>query len=311
VLGIVLVFKAGHHNTLGVFGIHYANVPGFHGWSGVMAGSIFTLLAFSGFEAAAPMAEETKDARRNVPRAIMIATVCIGILYTFTTYAADVAYGPSKFGGFAASANGVPWDGLANSVSVVFWFLVLVAIVNSTIANAIAGSNVFTRTSYAFGRAGVFPKSLAKLNDKFKSPQNAIVVQLLLGLAIALGLGAWKGATTAFGIVATGLTVGVVIVYLVTNISCFAYFTRHRREERHPVLHILFPIIAVVFMAPAVINATGITGVPGLKWVSPLPAPLSYGAWAIGVWIVVGLISLVVLRQNKREAINAVATLHV
>lgn len=310
VLGIVLIIKAGGHNTLAVFGVHYANAPGFHGWSGVIAGSVYTLLAFSGFEAAAPMAEETKDARRNVPRAIMIATVCIGVLYAFTTYAADVAFGPSKFAGFAASANGVPWDGLANTVSIVFWLLVLVAIINSTIANAIAGSNVFTRTSYAFARAGVFPKALAKLNGRFKSPQNAIVLQLILGLLIALGLGAWKGATTAFGIVATGLTVGVVVVYLVTNVACFAYFARHRREERHPILHILFPIIAIVFLTPAVINGTGITGVPGLKWVAPLPAPLSYGAWAIGAWVVVGIVTLFVLRSNKREAINEVATLH-
>src|ERR1700731_3243730 len=113
VLSIVLIIKAGGHNTIQAFTPKFANAKGFTGWSGVIAGSVFSLLAFSGFEAAAPMAEETRDPKRNIPRAIMIATVLIGILYALSTYAADVAYGPSKFTGFSASANAVPWDGLA------------------------------------------------------------------------------------------------------------------------------------------------------------------------------------------------------
>ncbi|HET9090311.1 MAG TPA: APC family permease [Acidimicrobiales bacterium] len=309
-LSIVLIVKAGGHNTLAVFTPKYATAAGFHGWSGVIAGSVFTLLAFSGFEAAAPMAEETENPRRNVPRAIMIATVCIGVLYAFSTYAADVAYGPSRFTGFAASANGVPWDGLANSVSIVFWALVLFAIINSTLANAIAGTNVFTRTAFAFGRAGAFPKSLAKLNEKHRSPQNALIIQLILGLVIALALGAKYGPTTAFGIVATGLVVVVVVVYAITNLACIGYFAKHRREERHAGLHIVVPILGFIFLVPGFMNAAGITGVPGLKFVSALPAPLSYGAWAMGAWAIVGLVSLLVLRSKSPDSVDAVAFVH-
>ena len=157
ILGIVLVIKAGNANTLAVFTPHFANAKGFEGWSGVFAGAVGALLAFSGFEAAAPLAEETKNPRRNIPIAIMGATVAIGALYIFTTYAAAVSFGPEKFVGFATWNNGVPWDGLAHGVSVVFWALVLFAIVNSTLANANSGANVFTRTAYAMGRIGVFP----------------------------------------------------------------------------------------------------------------------------------------------------------
>jgi amino acid transporter len=78
---------------------------------------------------------------------------------------------------------------------------VLFAIVNSTIANANAGANVFTRTAFAFGRAGAFPKKMAELDDKYKSPRNAVVVQLIVGLALALGLGAKYTPQTAFGII--------------------------------------------------------------------------------------------------------------
>jgi amino acid transporter len=120
VLSVVLIVKAGHHNTLSAFSVKYANAPKYHESSGVIAVSILILLAFTGFEAAAPMAEETHEPRKYVPTAIVIATISIGLLYVVLAYAADVAYGPKHCTGFAASTNNVPWDGLANSVSIVF-----------------------------------------------------------------------------------------------------------------------------------------------------------------------------------------------
>ena len=310
VLAVVLVIKAGSANTLSVFTTAHANASGFHGWSGVIAGSVFTLLAFSGFEAAAPLAEEAENPRRNVPRAIMIATISIGILYTFTTYAATVAYGPDKFKGFSSYNNGVPWDGLAKSVSTLFWVLVLFAIINSTLANANAGANVFTRTAYAFGRIGAFPHSLAKLDPKFKSPRNAIVLQLILGLIIGLGLGAKYTPQVAFGVVATGLVIIVVLVYIVANLACIGYFSKHRKEERHPIVHILVPIVGVLFLIPAFFSAAGFTGIPGLSFIVPLSAPLTYSAYAMGVWMILGLVALGYLRSKNPKAIEAVAYVH-
>ena len=310
-LAFFLIFKAGHHNTLSVFTTAHANAKGFAGWSGVIAGSVYTLLAFSGFEAAAPMAEESKDPRKNVPKAIMIATLCIAALYIFTTYAADVAYGPDKFSGFAASNNGVPWDGLAQGIGTIFYILVLFAIVNSTIANAIAGANVFTRTAFAFGRAGVFPKKLSALHPKYKSPTNALLVQLILGLLIGLGLGFKYTPQVAFGIVATGLVILVVLVYLVANLACIGYYAKHHKSDRNIFLHVVVPILGFLFLIPGFMNAAGITGVPGLKFIVSLAAPLSYAAYFMGAWMLVGVICLLILRKKDPKTIEAVATVHI
>ena len=308
--GLYLIVKAGGNNDLAVFSTKYANAEGFTGWSGVIAGSVFCLLAFAGFEAAAPLAEETENPKKNIPKAVMIATVSIGALYALTTYAAAVTFGPDKFKDFAGYNNGAPWNGLAKGVGTIFWLLVLFAIINSTIANANGGANVFTRTAYAFGRAGVFPGKLAELDPKYKSPRNAVLLQLAVGLALALGLGSKYTPQTAFGIVATGLVVAIVPVYMIANLACVGYFTKHRKEERRPLLHIIVPIVGFLFLIPGFFNAAGITGVPGLKFIVALSSPLTLGAYAMGVWILLGLVALAYLNKNKPEAIKAVATVH-
>jgi amino acid transporter len=245
-----------------------------------------------------------------VPLAVLLATAGIGLVYVFTTYAATVAYGPAKFATFASYANGVPWDGLARSVSVVFWALVLFAIINSTLANANSGANVFTRTAYAFGRIGVFPRAFASLHPRFKSPQFGVLVELILGLLFALVLG-WKYTPqTAFGVIATAIVVVVVPVYIIANMACIGFFARHRKEERHWLWHIVVPVLGIAFLIPGFFDAAGITGVPGFTFITKLTAPLSYAGWAMGLWMLIGVVVLFVLRARKPDAIAAVAQIH-
>jgi amino acid transporter len=147
VLAVFFIVHAGSHNTASVFGT--GDTPkGFRGISGVIAGSVYTVLAFGGFEGAAPLAEEARNPRRTIPRAVLLATLGIGVLYVFTTYAAAVAFGPAGFAGFGSSGP-ASWEGMARNLYGIFWFFVFLAIVNSTIANANAGYNVATRTGYA------------------------------------------------------------------------------------------------------------------------------------------------------------------
>ena len=104
-MGILLVIHAGSHNTASVFTTKYHGLHGFHGINGVIAGSVFTILAFGGFEGAAPLAEEARNPRRTIQRAVLLSTLLIGALYVFTSYAIDVAFGPSAFHNFTTGAT--------------------------------------------------------------------------------------------------------------------------------------------------------------------------------------------------------------
>src|ERR1700733_15479103 len=216
IMGILLVFHAGGHNTLAVFTTKYTP-PGFHGFNGVVAGSVFSILAFGGFEGAAPLAEEAKNPRRTIQLAVLLATLLIGALYVFTTYAADVAFGPGKFAGFTTSTGPASWEGMARSLYGLFWILVFLAIVNSTLANSNAGVNVASRTAFAMGRVRAFPPQLARVSERHRSPVVAVAAGSVVSLAVMLGLGFGYDPTTAFSMIGTGLVILLVGIYLVVN----------------------------------------------------------------------------------------------
>src|SRR5580658_6445502 len=223
-MGILLVFHAGIHNTLSVFTTKY------------------TPHAFGGFEGAAPLAEEARNPRRTIQLAVLLATLLIGVLYVFTTYAADVAFGPAKFATFTGSGPS-SWEGLARAFYGLFWILVFLATVNSTLANSNAGVNVSSRTSFAMGRIKAFPTVLASVHPQHRSPVNAIMLGGVISLAVMLGLGLHYGANTAFDMVGTALVILIVGVYILMNAACIGYFTRSRSANL--LSHLIVPILGI------------------------------------------------------------------
>jgi amino acid transporter len=308
IMGVLLVFHAGGHNTLSVFTTKYTP-PGFHGLSGVVAGSVFSILAFGGFEGAAPLAEEARNPGRTVQLAVLLATLLIGALYVFTTYAADVAFGPSGFAGFSAAGN-ASWVGLARSFYGLFWILVFLAIVNSTLANSNAGVNVSSRTAFAMGRIKAFPSLFGLVSARHRAPVNAILLGTVISLAAMLGLGIHYGPTVAFSMVGTALVILLVAIYIVMNAACIGFFARSRRHRFNYVAHLVVPVLGIAAFVPAWCAGAGIK-IAGVSWISPLPAPLSYMGPAVAVWMVIGVIYLVYLYSRDPQRVVDVGLIHI
>jgi amino acid transporter len=308
VLAVFLVVHAGSHNTWSVFGTSYTPSK-YHGLTGVFAGSVFTVLAFGGFEGAAPLAEEARDPRRTIRRAVLIATLSIGVLYVFTTYAADVAFGPARFAGFGVSGT-ASWVGIARSLYGIFWFFVFLAIVNSTIANANAGVNVSSRTAYAMGRIGAFPHFFARVHRKHSSPVVAIAVSFVVTLAVTLGLGLAYTPQTAFSMVGTGLVIVLAAIYIIINAACIGFFWRRHRatgQGFNVLLHLVIPVLGIVAFVPAWLAAAGI---PAFSFVTPLAAPASYMGPGVAGWMVVGIGYLIYLYRRHPERVTEVGLVH-
>ncbi|MGH3288965.1 MAG: APC family permease [Streptosporangiaceae bacterium] len=302
VLAVFLVVHAGGHNTGQVFTTHYSPT----GLTGVIGGSVFTLLAFGGFEGAAPLAEETRDPRRTIQRAVLLATLLIGALYVFTTYAIDVAYGPKGFTAFSTETGNASWEGLARTLYGLFWFFVFLAIVNSTIANANAGVNVSSRTAYAMGRIGAFPHFLAMVSVRHRSPVYSVLVAFVITIGVTLGLGLGYGPTVAFAMVGTGLVIVLVAIYILMCASCIGFFAR-RRSGFNWVSHLVIPVLGIAAFVPAWLTSAGIKV---FSFVTPLAPPLSYMAPGVGGFMVVGLIYMLYLYRTNPGRITDVGLVH-
>ena len=305
VLGVLFVIKAGGANTASVFSTSHTP-SGHKGLAGVIAGSVYTVLAFSGFEAAAPLAEEAKDPRRTIRKAVLGATLGIGAIYVFTTYAADVLVGPGKFATFGTDGPN-SWEGIARASYGLFWILVFLAIVNSTIANANAGANVSTRTAFALGRIGIFPRAFTMLHPKHISPYVAVGVQFVIAVVATLALGFAYDPVTAFLLVATIIVIVVVAVYIIVNAACIGFFLRFRRESFNPVLHLIVPLLGIAAFVPALLTAAGI---PAFSFVTKLTSPVSYAGPVVGVWMLIGLVYLAYLWTQHRQRVIDTGLVH-
>jgi len=305
VLAVFFVVHAGGHNTGSVFTTSHTP-SSYHGITGVIAGSVYTILAFGGFEGAAPLAEEARNPRRTIRRAVMLATLLIGVLYVFTTYAVDVAFGPGKFATFTTGTGSASWEGMARSLYGIFWFFVFLAIVNSTIANANAGINVSSRTGFAMGRIGALPRQLAMLNVRHRSPVVAILIGFVVTVAVTLGLGLHYTPTVAFAMVGVGIVIPLVAVYILMNAACIGYFARSGRKFNW-LSHLVIPVLGIAAFVPAWLTAAGIKV---FSFVSPLSAPYSEMALWVGGFMVIGLICMIVLYLINPQRVKEVGLVH-
>ncbi|KOV57154.1 APC family permease [Streptomyces sp. MMG1121] len=305
VFAVLLIGEAGSANTLTVFGTSHT-ADGHAGFSGVFAGSVYTVLAFAGFEAAAPLAEETREPRRTMHRAVLGAALGIGLFYVITTYAMTVYIGPDRFAAFGAS-GAASWEGVTRASFGFFWVLVFLAIINSTIANANACANVSTRTAFALARIRVLPGALATLHPRHRSPVAGIAVQSVVAIGAVLGLGFAYDPVTAFLLLATLIVTVVVGVYIVVNLACAGYFLRAGRAALKPVRHLLFPVLGIAAFVPALLTAAGL---PVFDFVTKLTAPVSYAGPVVGVWMAAGVVVLLLLIRRHPERISETARVH-
>ena len=300
-LALTLIVAAGGNNTLSVFGPHTGNP---NSWGSVFPGMIFAILAFIGFEASLPLAEEVKEPRKTIPRAVFLSALLIGLFYLVCYYAATVYFGPNKMvKDFIGFNGGDPWSGMAQAVWGPGLVIVILAVLNSAIANSNAGANAATRVGYSLARIGLLPRILQQVHPRFRTPYVAVNVQALGGIILAVGLGLVAGgALPAFALLGTVATIIVVTIYILTNLSNLVFYLRERRDEFNPVWNGIVPVVGSLIFLPALVAAFGID-FAGLG-ITALSPPSNLAPLIIGVWMVAGIALLVyfALRQPERIA---------
>ncbi len=274
----------------GGFNLEPLNPSTFFAASGFAIGILFAIQAMTGWEAAAPMGEETANPRRNVPIALIGSILAIGVFLTIVTFGlivgwgTDIALDPDKG---MASASDLPGLVLANRYWGIGSNLVLLAILSSAFAVSLATSNVSTRMWFTMARTGTLPKGLGKVHLAYRTPTNAILAQYVLSLALGAGLYLWlSGDIVAFSGSVQGMA--VLFIYIAGNIAVYRVYRTERRQEFSVWKHMLVPILSTLAML----------------WVAYqvlIAIPEGRVGWAIPftlLWVVAGLIVAISLPSH-------------
>jgi amino acid transporter len=262
--------------------------------NGLYLGVVFTILALSGFEAVAPLAEETENPKRNLPIAIVVSTIGVAIFYAFVNWGVLVGHGTRGVvaGNFTQSDQ--IFD-LARRLWSGAWIAVLVATVNSALAVSIAIQNASTRVFFGMGRIGALPRWFGKAHPRWKTPVNAILAMTVLTIAAAMALGSTIGPVNQFGMIGIVQTLGLIVVYSMGNIGVLWYYWNKKKGDFNWVLHGVIPLAtsgALIWVGWKTVQGLHIFG---------LPTPLDYAPWIAIGWFLAGLVILYYASRTGKE----------
>jgi len=293
IMACVILGKGGASGvTLQPFNFHHA-----HSAHDFFFAMVFAFTGFIGFEAAAPLGEESAEPLRLIPKAILSAVLVALVFYVFLTWSMSIGFGVGNSSSWASNPGGL--DFLATKY-VGSWFatLVDVAVVVDAFVAALAGTALVSRTAFAMGREGGLPKAFAWTHPRFKTPWVSILASLALTVILVswLARGTWNNPFTYFAFMATTATFGILGTYILVSLGGIAYFWRTRATSAvayNLVLDVVLPVAAIAVCALTIYWS--ITPRP--------PAPISYSIWIALGWLGLGAAYLLWLRTTAPDKV--------
>jgi amino acid transporter len=164
-------------------------------WTGILAGSFLAFFAFIGFEDMVNVAEEVRDVKRTLPRAIVI-TFGVTIAIYLALAVVCVLSTPLQ----ALAASSAPLALVVDEAGGPGRLISLIGVF-ATINGALIQMIMASRILYGLAAQGLLPAGLARVHPRRRTPVNAtlIVAGIVLLLALVFGLvtlAAWTSAIT-------------------------------------------------------------------------------------------------------------------
>jgi len=224
VIVVVLAFVPDQHQSLGWTFTHFENHTG---WSApvyvFLLGLLMAQYTYTGYDASAHVAEETRNASRHAPRGI-VSSVWVSILAGWVLLIAVTA-AIQNYEAARTSDTGLPpaqifIDAAGRHTGELLLLICAVAQFFCGMASVTANS----RMSYAFSRDGALPGSRlwAKVNPRTGTPTNSI--WLCVACSVVLAAPALK-SVVAYLAVTSIAVIGLYIAYVIP------VFLRRRNPE--------------------------------------------------------------------------------
>jgi len=223
--------------------------------TGWLLALIPVMFSYSGWNAAAYVAEEIRDPGRNVPLALGLGTfavvvvyLALNVLYVYAMPIADLAsLGSARLTDTVAERL---FGFVAGNLIAVF---TIISIAASVSAMVLAGPRIY----YAMARDGAFFKAASRVHPRFHTPVLAIVAQ-----------GIWSSILVLSGTLSQLVTYTGFAVVLFSAVAVLALFVLRRREPdaERPFKALGYPL------APALFVVVSLAMVVNEIWNNPRPS---------------------------------------
>ncbi len=212
------------------------------GISGMGLAFPLAVFLFIGVGNPGAMVEETRNARRSVPRAIYIATIIATVIYVLMAWTTSIAFhnNASTIAGLSA-----PFVTAADKALGPVSVLVYLAGLTSTFSSLIGATTAQTRIIFSAGREKLLPSVLGKLSDRYGTPVTSLIAYSVIALIITLLWASHGNPLNIAGDIATLGTIPIILVYLALNLALPVYFFREHRDKFSILRHLIIPILGV------------------------------------------------------------------
>ena len=245
--------------VIGIVGLFFVNPDHFRPfapygvWNGITAGATLTLWAFLGLESATIPAEEVEDPERTIPRATIIGTLAVTLVYLLTTVAIMgvipteiLATSASPFADAAAVIFGSAWAGQ----------LVAVTALIATFGALNGWILLQGRVPLAAAQDGLFPQRFAQVHPRWQTPIFGLVVSSVL-ITVLLLMNYSRSLVEQFNLVILLATLTTLVPYAYSaGAQIYFYYTdRERFSGRNLRRDTLIAALAFAYSIWAMIGA--------------------------------------------------------
>ncbi|WP_171684525.1 APC family permease [Paenibacillus planticolens] len=252
-------------------------------FSAILAGASMICFSFLGFDTVTTMSEETVNAKKTIPRAIMIIIVTASILYLVPSVLTQLIYPHLTLVNVDSAGFEIVKLVGGAALSSVFITVLILAIFTQGLSSVTSVS----RLLYVMGRDSILPKRVfAFLHPKFNTPViNIAIVSCVSLLALAISL----DSAVKF------VNFGALTAFFFVNISVIAqkYIKEKQRSVKHTFLYLALPLA-------------------GAGFIGYLLSLLDLDAlWMGGVWLIIGIMYHLIWKKVSSGAGTVLAPMSI
>jgi amino acid transporter/nucleotide-binding universal stress UspA family protein len=238
-----------------------------NGFGGIFMAMGLTFIAFEGYEVIAQTAEEVKNPKKNIPRAIFLSLIIVIPIYLLVAFVSIGALNtdiPSwqflgehkELGLIEAARQFMPYG----------TFLLLIAGLVSTMSALNATTFSSTRVSFAMGRDFNLPSIFKKIHPVKRTPYAALFISGALIIIMALSL--------PIEHVASAASIMFLLLFLQVNLAVIKIRERFGKELDYGYKMPFFPVIPILgiitqlFLAIYMFNFSPLGWYATIIWIS-------------------------------------------